>query len=82
MIPSTGSTDMEATARNTVEDASTSCDEQVTNEAMRQVRRMEAYIKIDVDGDGIAEMRKVVVPGQAIPCSPTSPGKARARSRR
>lgn len=60
---STGSTDQEEIARNTVEELPQANSEQVNNEAMRQVWRIECYIKIDVDGDGIAEMRKIVAAG-------------------
>jgi hypothetical protein len=42
--------------------------QQPLNPAMRQVWVYECYIKVDVDGDGIAEMRKVTCagPGYAI----------------
>jgi hypothetical protein len=39
--------------------------ESAINPAMRQVWVTEGYIRIDEDGDGIAEMRKVVVAGAA-----------------
>lgn len=55
-------TDAEETKRNTVENI-TAASTTAINTAMRQVWRTEAYIKIDVDGDGIAEMRKVTVAG-------------------
>lgn len=35
----------------------------VANEAMRQVWVTEAYLRVDYDGDGIAEMRKIRVAG-------------------
>lgn len=54
--------DVEQIARNTVEDPTTQADEAM-NKAMSLVWVTEAYIKIDVDGDGIAEMRKVTVAG-------------------
>lgn len=55
-------TNAEAIARNTVEDQ-TDGEDNALNTAMRQVWVTEAYIKIDVDGDGIAEMRKVTCAG-------------------
>lgn len=53
----------EAIVRNTVEDATSQSEDNALDPAMRTVRVIEAYIKIDVDGDGIAEMRKVTVAG-------------------
>lgn len=59
------STDYEKITRDTVEDSSSHGVDggSATDPAMRIVRVIEAYIKIDVDGDGIAEMRKVTVAG-------------------
>lgn len=37
----------------------------VHNDAMREVTVIECYIRVDYDGDGIAEMRKVTVAGEA-----------------
>ena len=53
----------EEAVRNTVEDATSTTQDSALDPAMRTVRVVEAYIKIDVDGDGIAEMRKVTVAG-------------------
>ena len=53
---------IEEIARDTVEDQTTESDDAM-NEAMSRVWVTECYIKIDVDGDGIAEMRKVTVAG-------------------
>lgn len=53
----------EELVRNTVEDATSLSEDSAMDPAMRTVRVIEAYIKIDVDGDGIAEMRKVTVAG-------------------
>lgn len=58
-------TDAEETKRNTVENI-TAASTTAINEAMRQVWVTEAYIKLDVDGDGIAEMRKVTVAGSGF----------------
>jgi hypothetical protein len=58
------STEAEQIARNTVEDSSSAGSSgPLLNEAMRMVWVTEGYIKIDVDGDGIAEMRKVLTAG-------------------
>jgi hypothetical protein len=54
--------DIEQITRNTVEDPTSQSDDAL-NEAMKTVWVTEAYIKIDVDGDGIAEMRKITVAG-------------------
>lgn len=57
-------TAIEEISRNTVEDPTIQTGDQSTlNPSMRQVWVTEAYLKIDVDGDGIAEMRKVTVAG-------------------
>src|SRR5581483_5013434 len=55
-------TDSEAIKRNTVEDPSVGSSGAL-NKAMTLVWRTESFIKLDVDGDGIAEMRKVVTVG-------------------
>lgn len=54
--------DAEEIKRNTVEYV-VPLSESTTNPAMRQIWVTEGYIQADVDGDGIAEMRKVVVAG-------------------
>lgn len=54
-------TNVEMIARNTVEDRIGG--QPAVNPAMRQIWVTEGYIKIDMDGDGIAEMRKVLVAG-------------------
>lgn len=59
----TKNSDIEEVTRNTVEDYNTTDDSAPLNEAMRLVWVTEAYIKIDVDGDGIAEMRKITTAG-------------------
>jgi hypothetical protein len=55
--------DSEEIKRNTVEDVTPGTSDTV-NMAMRQVWVTEAYLAADMDGDGIAEMRKVVVAGE------------------
>lgn len=57
-------TDAEEIQRNTVEYVVPMAESNI-NPAMRQIWVTEGYIRIDVDGDGIAEMRKVVVAGSA-----------------
>lgn len=56
--------DTEEIKRNTVENiAGGMGSTATTNRAMRQMWVTEGYLKVDVDGDGIAEMRKVTVAG-------------------
>lgn len=52
----------EEIARNTVENIQENTT--TINPAMREVWVTECYLKVDVDGDGIAEMRKIVVAGE------------------
>lgn len=56
------STFEESLARNTVEDNTVGGDP-TNNRAMQLVWTTEAYIRVDYDGDGIAEMRKITVGG-------------------
>ncbi len=53
----------EALARDTVEDSDISMQTSAVNEAMRHLWVTESFIRVDVDGDGIAEMRRVVTAG-------------------
>lgn len=53
----------EEIARNTTEDNTGQGESPPLNHAMREVEVYEVYIKIDMDGDGIAEMRKVTAAG-------------------
>ena len=57
-----GSAVQEEIARDTVEDG-TAQGGTTPNPAMSIIWKTECYIKADVDGDGIAEMRKVTVAG-------------------
>lgn len=58
------STDAESLARDSVQESSAgNGNSSSINKAMRQVWVYECYIKVDVDGDGIAEMRQVTVAG-------------------
>jgi len=57
-------TSEEAIARaNNDQDVFGTDTDSVANEAMRQVWVTEAYMRVDYDGDGIAEMRKIRVAG-------------------
>jgi hypothetical protein len=40
-------------------------DTNIMNDAMQEVMVIECYIRVDYDGDGIAEMRKVTVAGES-----------------
>lgn len=53
--------DQQEIARNTVENYAEAL--AISNVAMQEIWVTEAYIAIDVDGDGIAEMRKITVAG-------------------
>lgn len=58
------STDQEAAARVSGIDEDPSGDFSTINHANRLIWVTEAYVKVDFDGDGIAEMRRVVHAGQ------------------
>lgn len=53
----------EEIARNTTEDNTGQGESPPLNVAMREVDVYECYIKVDMDGDGIAEMRQVTCAG-------------------
>lgn len=55
----------EAESRSTVDEEDASPYTAAVNKAMREVWVTEAYVRVDYDGDGIAEMRKVTVAGAA-----------------
>lgn len=59
----------ERLARDTVSDHSDE-DGQGQDHSMDEVGYAEAYLKVDYDGDGIAELRKVVTVGNQIPDGP------------
>lgn len=61
----TVTTNIEEVSRNTVEQIGVGQDTPPTSEN-REVWVYEAYIKIDVDGDGIAEMRQITCAGAAF----------------
>ena len=53
----------EAQARDTVDAATSLAGNLVSNAAMREVQVTECYIRVDLDGDGIAERRQITVAG-------------------
>ena len=53
----------ETLARDTVEESDTAFGTAAANRAMRVVWVIESFIRVDYDGDGIAEMRRVVTAG-------------------
>lgn len=64
-IPAYNATNLndEALSRDTIGESDTTLNESVINKAMRLVWITEAYIRVDYDGDGLAELRRVVVGG-------------------
>jgi hypothetical protein len=57
----------EKIARDSVDDESNSIESGVTDRSMDELEFCEAYIKVDWDGDGVAELRKVVTVADRIP---------------
>jgi len=53
----------EAMVRRSYDDATTNLEVNTVDPAMRVVQITECYMKADVDGDGIAELRKIIVGG-------------------
>ena len=53
----------ETLARDTVEENDTAFGVAAANQAMRVVWVIESFLRVDYDGDGIAEMRRVVTAG-------------------
>lgn len=60
-----GDENAEKLARDTVTDHSIGDDS--LDSAMEEVEYCEAYLRVDYDGDGIAELRKVITVGNQIP---------------
>lgn len=60
----------EKLARDSVDDESNSLDSSVTDRSMDEIEYCEAYVKVDWDGDGVAELRKVVTVSDRIPPGP------------
>jgi hypothetical protein len=56
----------EADARNTVEDDNGGSDDDAADFWSKELRLLEAYIRIDFDRDGYAELRRCIVTGDGI----------------
>lgn len=59
--------DSEVLARDSVSDETDDIVQSITDRAMDEIEYCEAYLRVDVDGDGVAELRKVVTVGNKIP---------------
>jgi hypothetical protein len=59
--------DNEKLARDSVTDESDSLGTSVNDRAMDEIEFCEAYLRVDYDGDGVAELRKVVTVANKIP---------------
>lgn len=59
--------DDERLARDSVEDESDDIEVNSVDRSMDEIEYCEAYLRVDWDGDGIAELRKVVTCGDKIP---------------
>lgn len=57
----------QATSRDSVSDESNTLGSTIIDRSMDDVEYCEAYLKVDWDGDGIAELRKVVTVANRIP---------------
>lgn len=57
----------EVIARDSVSDESSSYGASFNDSAMDEIEFCEAYIRIDYDGDGVAELRKIVTVANKIP---------------
>jgi hypothetical protein len=57
----------EKLARDSVDDESDAIDVAIVDKSMEQIEFCEAYIKVDWDDDGLAELRKVVTVADKIP---------------
>jgi hypothetical protein len=57
----------EKLARDSTTDESDDLDQGVQDRSMDELEYCEAYLKVDFDGDGIAELRKVVTVADRIP---------------
>lgn len=63
----TGSHTSQALSRDSVSDETRSYGSSVSDRSMDEIEYCEAYVKVDWDGDGVAELRKVVTVGGQIP---------------
>jgi hypothetical protein len=64
-VESTNST--QSLARDTTSDESTTTDTDAGDRTMDEIQYCEAYVRVDYDGDGIAELRKIVTVADQIP---------------
>lgn len=60
----------QALARDSVDDESDGSQGPSVDRSMDEIAYCEAYIRVDYDGDGIAELRKVVTVSDQIPSGP------------
>jgi len=60
-------TDTQTRARDSVIDESDRLDTSFVDRSMDEIEFCEAYIRVDYDGDGVAELRKVVTVADRIP---------------
>lgn len=63
----TNETDSQVIARDSVTDESYGADSVSFDRSMDEIEYCEAYIKVDFDGDGVAELRRVVTVANQIP---------------
>lgn len=59
--------DLQTYSRDSVSDESKSTGANIIDRSMDEIEYCEAYVRVDFDGDGIAELRKVVTVGNKIP---------------
>ena len=59
--------DLQAYSRDSVSDESRTNGAQIIDRSMDEIEYCEAYVRVDYDGDGVAELRKVVTVGNKIP---------------
>ena len=59
--------DLQTYSRDSVSDESKSTGANIIDRSMDEIEYCEAYVRVDFDGDGIAELRKVVTVGDKIP---------------
>jgi len=57
----------ERLARDSVTDESDDMDTAIVDKAMEEIEFCEAYLRVDWDGDGVAELRKVVTVADRVP---------------
>lgn len=60
-------TSTQQTSRDSVSDESNTDGTSISDRSMDEIEYCEAYIKVDWDGDGVAELRRVVTVGNKVP---------------